>query len=192
MSDVDKWIETRSGESVSLIAPGENMIHLEDIAHGLAHTCRFGGQCAQFYSVAEHSIIVANHYAETITDDFFNARTMFAMIMHDAAEAYIGDVTSPLKALLPDYRQIEARISAAIASRFDVDQSPYTTAQIERCDRQVLALEKIKVMRSSRDWSMLTGVIPATISPMFYPPELAASEFLSLARHWMVKSGAGG
>ena len=99
----------RSGEPFSFTNPQPEDIHVEDIAYALSNLCRFGGHSAAFYSVAEHSIhcsmLVKKRYA-------------MQALLHDATEAYVGDVVAPLKSLLPEYKQIEKRVWAAISEKF--------------------------------------------------------------------------
>lgn len=88
-----------SGNRFDLLDPEASEFDIFDIAHGLANVCRYAGQCRSFYSVAEHSILVSE-----IVPSF-----AFEALMHDAAEAFIGDITRPLKALLPEYRESNKR-----------------------------------------------------------------------------------
>src|SRR2546423_12384970 len=96
----DHRIMLHSGRLFDLANPEVSEITVEDIAHGLAHTCRYAGQCDGFYSVAEHSVLVS----QTVT------HSKLAALFHDAAEAFIGDMSAPLKQLLPAYREIELKI----------------------------------------------------------------------------------
>ncbi len=105
----DTRIMLASGALFDLTDPDGSDFTLQDIAHGLGQVCRFAGQTNRFYSVAEH----CRHVARLVPVE--HAR---AALLHDASEAFIGDVTRPLKALLPDYREIEARVEGAIAERF--------------------------------------------------------------------------
>ena len=104
-------IRTVTGRDVDLLDPQPQAIAIEDIAHGLAHTCRFSGQSARFYSVAEHAIRVSH---------MVPARDALVALLHDASEAYLSDLVSPLKALgdLAGYRAIESRLMQAIYRRF--------------------------------------------------------------------------
>lgn len=102
-----------SGALFDLTDPEGSEFTLQDIAHGLARVCRFAGQTNRFYSVAEHCV----HVARLVPVE--HAR---AALLHDASEAFIGDVTRPLKALLPDYRKIEKAIEDAISDRFLIDE----------------------------------------------------------------------
>ena len=104
-------ITLRSGAEFDLLDPWGSSFTLSDVAHGLAHICRYAGQCSGFYSVAEHSILVS----EVATGCELQA------LMHDAAEAFLGDVTRPLKQLLPDYKKIETDVEAAVLARFGIE-----------------------------------------------------------------------
>ena len=94
----DKWewvgrIETLSGLKVSIFEPEHDMFNLEDIATSLSHICRYNGHVPHFYSVAEHCVKVA-HWIEKHTFDY---DIILTGLLHDAAEAYVGDMVRPLK-----------------------------------------------------------------------------------------------
>lgn len=94
--------------------PEPKNIYFDDVAEGLAKCCRFACQCRGFYSVAEHSLLV-----EAILK--FRGQPQFVRqlgLMHDAHEAYTGDMTSPLKKLCPDFKRIEEIARAAMLRRF--------------------------------------------------------------------------
>jgi 5'-deoxynucleotidase YfbR-like HD superfamily hydrolase len=105
------WIQTFTGRRFDLLDPQPDMIHVGDIAHALSLLCRFTGHTRRFWSVASHSVLVS-----TIVPP----EDAFAGLMHDAPEAYIGDVSSPLKSLLPEYKAIERGIWRAIADKFGI------------------------------------------------------------------------
>jgi uncharacterized protein len=98
-----------SGLLFDFLNPDPSMIDSNDIAMGLAKECRFGGFCDGFYSVAQHSTIGAMHVDEQFALEF---------LLHDAAEAYCGDVMTPFKRVLPDYTTVEGRVDAAIRRKF--------------------------------------------------------------------------
>lgn len=99
-------IETYSGEPFDVLNPDPAAVRLGDIAAGLAHTCRFGGQCQQFYSVATHSLLVSR--------EFDDPRRQTLGLLHDAAEAYVGDVPRPLKHRYEDFETIEQEVLDAV------------------------------------------------------------------------------
>lgn len=105
---------TPSGRVIDLALPDPDVIDLEDIAHSLARLCRFNGAVDEFYSVATHSVYVARR----MQDDGWPKRVVQSALLHDAAEAYLGDMTSGLKRLFPEYRELERRWEFAVESRF--------------------------------------------------------------------------
>ncbi len=84
-----------SGEWIECTDPWRTPINLETIAHALANTCRWGGHCSRFYSVAAHSIHVM-----ALLENTYGLEGARAGLMHDAHEAYTGDCPSPIKIVL--------------------------------------------------------------------------------------------
>ena len=112
----DPYIHTWSGHRFHFLNPTVDTVCIEDVAHALSLQARFNGHTTELYSVAAHSLVVADLVAQE-TDD---PRIILAALMHDAAEAYLGDIVSPLKWLLPDYRQYERAVEECIAKKFDL------------------------------------------------------------------------
>uniref|UniRef100_A0A6M3JA83 Phosphohydrolase n=1 Tax=viral metagenome TaxID=1070528 RepID=A0A6M3JA83_9ZZZZ len=122
-------IVTYTGKVFEFLNPKPEMVCIEDIAHALANVCRYTGHAKQFYSVAQHCVLMAN--ADLPGDPL-------ARLLHDSAEAYIGDLTSPWKGLLrvtiPEsklinayyepVRAFEQRLEAVIGMALGVDLSP--------------------------------------------------------------------
>lgn len=100
-----------SGAHFHLDDPEFNII---DIAHGTSNICRFNGQCDPFYSVAEHSVLVS-----WIMQDLELGDPMVGL-MHDGHEAYLSDVPSPIKRLLPDWAKLDAQIEEALYKQFNL------------------------------------------------------------------------
>ena len=100
---------TYSGQSIHLGKIRPEDVNIVDIARSLSMTCRFGGHCSQFYSVAQHSVMCS-----------LLVHPMLAGIalLHDAAEAYIGDVITPLKRNIRLIRRWERQAEHAISKRF--------------------------------------------------------------------------
>ena|SRR5690625_2248792 len=165
---MSNYIQTFSGVEFDLSDVRPEMVSIKDIAHGLANTCRFGGHCKEFYSVAQHSIIASA---------LAPPEHAFAALLHDAAEAYLGDIPSPLKRLLPDYRALEKRVEAVIFERFGI---PYPLpGAVKYADLQALALERrFLLTKSSGAWPMLVGVeVPSGVI-LPESPERAKARFL--------------
>lgn len=119
MKHLDAPYRTHGGVMVDLLNPDPGLITLEDIAHHLARVCRFGGAVDGFYSIASHSVYVARALAEDLDVWHPRARRQ-AALLHDAAEAYIGDMVTGLKRRMPEYKAIEDLWEAAIETRFGV------------------------------------------------------------------------
>ncbi len=105
------WIHTHKGHQFFPMT-AEGVIDIDDIAHALSHECRYGGHCDRFYSVAEHSVRVA----EILRMQGASAVEILAGLLHDGSEAYLKDIPRPLK-MLPEfaaYREAEARIQDRI------------------------------------------------------------------------------
>lgn len=128
----DEAISTHSGRAFRPLDPEPEQIALADLAHGLSNVCRGAGQTAFFYSVALHSI----HVTEELKRAGESERVQFYGLLHDAAEAYVTDVPSPLKRHLPGYREIEDDIQAAVWASFDVEPpSDDQYRAVKRADR---------------------------------------------------------
>lgn len=156
-----------SGNYFDFLAPETCSLTIEDIAHGLSHICRFAGHSRHYYSVAQHSVLVA---------DSLPREHAYAGLMHDAAEALIGDVAKPLKDLLPDYRAIEKRIEAAVFARFGV---PFPLPpEVKQMDVVMLATEQRALMRNRDDWNYTRGMVPLDIEIPEMGPAQAKVLFL--------------
>lgn len=130
-------IKLCSGRYFDLRDPKPDQFDITDIAGGLSRICRFGGQVPVFYSVAEHSWQCAQ---VAIADDL-PTDGVLAVLLHDAAEAFIGDVVKPLKVMLPGYAAIEARVEATIEIAFGVDFQQWRE-QIKEIDHGMLIGER--------------------------------------------------
>ena len=164
------YVSTFLGNRFFLTQPHIDDVAIEDIAHGLAYQCRFNGQTRAFYSVAQHSLMVM-----ALVPDHLR----FSALLHDAAEAYLGDMVKPLKNLFPEFSVIEARVMEIIGHRFSVDLAHLDPA-IKRADLIALATEKRDLMpHSTEAWANLDGVEPlaSVITPL--SPQEAKLTFLA-------------
>jgi len=142
-------ILTKSGAYFDLMSPSCNSFGLDDIAHALGNTCRFGGHTKQYYSVAQHCVLVSQIVPE---------KHAWAALMHDAAEAFIGDLPTPIKNMLPYYQAMENEIQQAICERLDV---PETNGHIKHADLVALATERRDLMSDQEyTWPSLKGITP--------------------------------
>lgn len=134
---VRNTIKLCSGKYFDLADPKPEQIDIRDIAGALSKICRFGGHCRKFYSVAEH-LINCKLQAE---QDGLTPQEIAAVFLHDATEAYVGDMVKPLKIMLPEYQAVEARVQGAIGQRFGVDFEKHAAA-VEKIDREMLIAER--------------------------------------------------
>ena len=124
-------ISTICGGSFDYLDPGANEITPYSIAHGLSNTCRYSGQCEFFYSVGQHAILVSKLVPEDLA---------FEALHHDDSEAFLCDIPSPLKALLPDYRKIETLVEATIAQQLGMAYPMHPI--IKQADKLALLIEQ--------------------------------------------------
>ena len=103
-------IRTYTGLYMNVFEPTLDMVCIEDIAHSLSMQCRFGGHLPKFYSVAQHSILVALRISET--------GIKLEALLHDASEAYLMDIPSPIKKRLSNYKEIEENLMRIIGDKF--------------------------------------------------------------------------
>jgi len=128
-------IRTFTGIYIDVFDPKPEDICIEDIAHALSNICRFGGHTDKHYSVAEHSFRVAMVVSE---------ENELAALLHDASEAYLMDIPTPIKKALPDYYKWEYRLMEVIAEKFGF-QYPFTD-EVKRADELLLHTEWSEMM----------------------------------------------
>ena len=107
-------IHTFSGKKIDPCAPDRDALSIRDIAHALSLICRAGGHFPQFYSVCQHSVACAKEAAARGC----SKRVQLLCLLHDASEAYLSDMTRPVKAQLPQYGDYEARLQTLIYETF--------------------------------------------------------------------------
>ena len=162
------WVETYSGIYVNPLDLREDDIKIRDIAHSLSMICRYNGHSKYFYSVSEHSILVAS-LLESPTDKL-------AGLLHDASETYISDITRPVKGILADYKDIEHRIMDVIKKVFNIKDADWKL--VKQADNMVLASEAKVLMKSKgKDWYLPDGC--ADVQLVCMNPEEAEKEFLA-------------
>lgn len=156
-------ILTYTGRTVDVLVPDPEEISPIDIAHALSNLCRFTGHTRHFYSVAQHSVLVASLLPRELR---------FMGLMHDAAEAYVADMATPLKNLLPGYHALEAAVWKAICLRFGlpVELPP----EVKHADLVALATEKRDLMPECKTvWPSLIGIEPCPRAVVPLRPEAA-------------------
>lgn len=133
-------IQTFTGKRFYPLEPDAESICIKDIAHALSMICRYGGHCDRFYSVAEHSVLVGR-------------KAGLHGLLHDGAEAYLLDIPSPVKALIPEYRWAEDRVQAAIYEALNIPPpTSEETQDVHQADRRMLFTEMAAIHRSVTPW----------------------------------------
>lgn len=151
---------TASGIRFDVINPTVDMINIEDIAHALAGINRFNGHTRRPYSVAQHSVLVSRIV------EHFNPELAWWGLMHDAAEAYLGDIAAPIKRLVPDIKDLEIKLECVIAAKFNRNCAWFERPLIKDADIYALAIEQRDLMPATDWWA-----------PLALPPELPASQY---------------
>lgn len=151
------------------------MVDIEDIAHALSNICRYGGHCRTFYSVAQHSVIVSN-----LVPDWAAKYGL----LHDAAEAYVGDVVRPIKRKLPLHSEMEEKVLDCIYEHLGVPRvkSGMTKALIKHYDNVALLMERRDLVPASKgqDWEEDTEIYALLPEDKIIPlsPQIAKELFL--------------
>jgi uncharacterized protein len=169
-------IITKTGGRVDLTDPLslDNHFTVEDIAAGLSKQCRFNGQIDRFYSVAEHSVLVSRMVPDSLA---------LAALMHDAAEAYLGDVVTPLKSLIEGYETLEHGMMVAISCALDFDYEllgSHARKYIKIADLKALKIEKNNFYPNEPDFESTRFVsVDSAATLKCLPPEAAYCEFIA-------------
>lgn len=153
------WVQTYTGRRVDPFNPRIQDINIHDIAAGLSKICRFNGQCLEFYSVAQHSVILSHCVP--------NSLAMYALL-HDAEEAYLGDFQRPLKHLAC-YREIKeagAHLQDVINNRFRLYPTDEDRVLIKKFDSALLATEAQQLMLTIDGWYLPEAPLGVTIKPV--------------------------
>ncbi|MBE2320808.1 HD family hydrolase [Solirubrobacter sp. CPCC 204708] len=169
------YLQTVSGRFVNPFDPDPEQLDPHDIARALANVCRFGGHCRPFYSVAQHSVIVS----ELVEARGGDVEDVFAALMHDASEAYLGDMPHPIKHRSPlgaAFKEAEGHLEGVLRERFAIKSD---VPDIKRVDRALLATERRTLSGESWDWPELEGVEALDLELVAWPPDEAERAFLA-------------
>jgi len=167
---LDNYIETFSGIKFDFLDPKVEQVSIGDIAHSLGMQVRYTGHCKEFYSIAEHSLLVS----DLCPDEF-----KLYGLLHDASEAYLTDVASPIKPFLQNYKMMECKVMNVVVKKFNLPE--FFPDEVHLADMQALQIEIGQLMHSGgKDWSInkvLTDPVPDIKLQYISPPE-AKMKFL--------------
>ena len=178
--DDSTWIQTASGRAFYPLDPRPKDVCIEDIAHALSMSCRFNGHTRELYSVAQHCVLGAL-WMEGSREE------RLAFLLHDATEAYLPEVTRPVKSQLyvaygGSFRDAEARLMDAILDGLGVSGYPACStceAKTHATDLRMLATERLQLMSAPpRPWKFTEGVEPFDRLIHPWQPWIAKQEYL--------------
>ena len=149
-------IRTFTGIYVNVFEPTPEMFCIEDIAHSLSQQCRFSGHLPQFYSVAEHSILCAG---------YVKYDSKLGALLHDATEAYMLDIPSPIKKRLKDYKEIENKLMECIAFTFGFEYP--LSKDIKKVDEIILKTEWNELMLNNNNKNCFACYSPKQAEAIF-------------------------
>lgn len=170
---MNPYIMTSSGRKFHLLDMAENVFDIDEIADALSKLCRFTGHTSKFYSVAEHSVRVARSVP---------LAHRVAALLHDAPEAYLGDVASPLRSVLPDYNAVYSHVERwmqdCAAYAFSVRDVNFSHPVVKKADRDMFEIEAPYLLPRA-NWAIETPFKDCPRVGWFWTPEEARREFLA-------------
>ncbi len=166
---MEPWIITYEGHKFNYRDDAIDTIDIADIAHALSNNCRYTGHVKRFYSVAEHCV-----WASTIVPPQFALEGL----LHDASEAYLSDMASPVKQFLVDYKTEEDKIMARIARKFNLAEGFHKLPEIKLADLRMLKSEAKALMRNVVDEEWGFADVEPGVQPHCFSPDAAKMMFL--------------
>jgi len=175
-------IQIASGDVFDPLDPDPDKILIADIATALGNQCRFTGHVGRFYSVAEHSV----HVSRCVPPEYAKPA-----LLHDASEAYIGDLNSPLKnetELGRLYREVEQPLQALIEAKFGIATYEWADA-VKAADESMREIERLQLLPRTEagdelwaEWPADSSLVPEHCWPQCWQPEMARVLFLERFR----------
>jgi len=162
------FMQTATGRKFWPMDPRANEVFIEDIAHSLSMQCRYAGHCLRYYTVAEHSVLMARHLRPE------GVEVALWALLHDASEAYLVDVPRPVKPYLEGYKAAEAKVMAAVCDRFGLPHE--MPAIVHEADERIIADEMVNLV--PMDWHGKHRN-PLGVKLQHWSPDDAKAEFLA-------------
>jgi hypothetical protein len=163
------WIQTFTGRAFWPLDPRPEDVEIGDIAHALAHLCRYGGHTRRFYS-AEHCVLMARA---------ISPKHRLWALLHDASEAYLVDLPRPIKRAIPQYKTAETAVMLAICARFGL--SVEMPREVHLADGQILTDERQQAMAEPpMPWKAEEQVEPLGVTLQFWTPAIAEIQFMTM------------
>ncbi|MCR4926104.1 MAG: phosphohydrolase [Clostridiales bacterium] len=173
--DNKNFISTFSGIRFNPTEPAVQNIKIEDIAHALSLICRGNGHIRAFYSVAQHSICCAVEAEKR----GYSKRIQLLCLLHDASEAYIGDMTRPLKRQIPVFSIFEEKMQSVIFSALDIEEPDEEEQKAVKSIDDAMLYHEFKMMNGHELFEEVPK-IHIEISDSFKDFKSVEKEFLGL------------
>jgi len=171
------WFTTYSGKKWYILEPRPEDVNIKDIAHALSLICRFGGHSRNHYSVGDHSVMCRIRAIELWPTDWM---LQLHILLHDASEAYIGDMVRPMKETMPAFNALEDKTQTAIYIGLGLPKptdAEYT--KIKRVDNELLMAERRDIINNGgHEWNIPAEAWDFPIGSM--TPEQSESAFLKM------------
>lgn len=189
---IGEWMHTSTGNRFFPLDPRPGDFTIGDLANGMALDCRYGGQgrVDRFYSVAEHCVHLAQHvlrFPETWHRPGYNfcvPRAALALLLHDAAEAFLNDLPRAVKHSVGDgYSTLEDKLQRVIFAKYNVLQtSIFFRDAMKDLDCRIVPLEKAAIMRYPQPWAYDIFAPLQGVRVECWSPVEAKARFLQLYR----------
>ncbi len=161
-------MRTRSGRMFWPLEPRAEEADIRDVAQGLSCMCRFNGQCREFYSVAQHSVIVSRHLPEGMR---------LWGLLHDCSESFFPDMITPVKRAMPEFDAYEKALLRVMVGAFGLP--PEEPAEVKRADRAVLAAEARDLFSTRLSLAAHPDIDPISETIRPWSPAEARERFLA-------------
>lgn len=185
---VGEWMQTFTGAQFFPTHPKVENVNATDIAHALSLICRYGGHVDRFYSVAEHCVLLSRW----LEAEGFDSEVQLVGLLHDATEAYVGDMVRPLKKQLVEYREAEDKVQRVIWQKFNLPwtmydlsgpQDPFTHEAVKDGDTRICLDERNALMSRTRyRWGVDDSHTPLGVTVVGWYPPVAELQYIKRLR----------
>jgi len=159
-------------------------LEIRDIAHHLSNICRYNGATNKFYSVAEHSLLIArqlSHYNQP-------ANYVMTGLMHDACEAYLGDIITPIKGFIPDFKHLENQLQAMIYDWCGCGMDYNALMAVSDLDERIQVNEALLLFNKiPKQWNFKTAGVPLFTPIKCLSPDKVERDFINYFDHLKIE-----
>lgn len=165
------WMQTGSGQELDFTADEWIVLPIDLIARALSNICRYNGHSSRYYSVAEHSVMISRMVPQELA---------LAALLHDASEAYVGDMPTGLKrAMGISFKSFEHKAARAVAKGYGIPLEDLESPIIKAFDKRILGDEARLLLPPHAFWEkFVTEHEPTGVTLECWPPDVANAKFL--------------